>query len=1513
LPTSPEVKRRLDKPLRRSNSYEKLEDDEDGGKGRRNKSRFWGRSQRASPRPTTSRGTPRTPREQAVVVIQKSFHTQQMLFDNFGEMILCRHGGGPPAHGRLVFPKIGSHASEKGASTKSSPFIVISDTTSVVLCSKYIEKKWRLPKPEVIISVTGGAQNFNLSAPLQRAFDVGLASAANASNAWILTAGTDSGVMKLTANCVSRAGMSLPLIAVAPYGAVNGRELFDDARDDRIVYANVAAPSKDGAPINAHHTHFVMVESGQQGVKAWGSEIDFRARLEHYYCHNKGVTLVLLVVQGGPGTLKTVLASAKQRHPVLIVSDSGGAAAAIAEYVQEDNVSDVLFQKDELLKTLESIRQLHQKSGELLLTFFSLNDDEEMSKLLLQAIVKMMQHNRPTGPARSASLSTVTSCEEGDLSPVTPQPSLRTSEDEEASARRGLTRALLLANNWDRLDVLSTLLQESEIGRRFSRPHVLTLQRALELNRFSIAQMLLGMEDADVSQLNLARLYLRSSLDHDQYHFLKSQHEMHARFVPLMRRVYRPCSPEDSYQLFKDTVGPMLASISPTLATLLEHSVVASYGDLFVWSLISDLRELTMFFWERCDHPLRAALLGSHVCWHVSNNISWGQRMMAERGVELQSWALGMLSEVPSAAHATAILSHVVSAWGQQTVLDQAMEMQRKEFLSHRYCQALMEQWWRGDGVCSVSVHSSTSALLVLFFALVPIFNPFLSYSAFHWIPAGFQPRVWKIVAGTNNRRKTSSTPKSKQQQTLFSQMYVEATALAAGMAVRERLRASRSSLGLQPKAKGDSSYPKPLSRSSGARGSGKVGVAVNAIVGSTAAPHGQYSNLASVADLFADQSKPRDESFSPREVEDASSMQPGFYSIPSVMYMGRMLSYGVFVMLFTLVLSSIINSEHMLYEMDYAMLSWLEIALFLWGTGHVLDNIYQGLDPDVPSNGLPAYKMLVLSDLIFMLAYALRFAAIVMVDGRRALLQAFQLLLSIFGIFVPVRIVLFRSIQSKGVGVLVIMLTAMVLDDLLIFLEIFLLFTLGFSLTFLGIFAASPDEHDFAAENEVAHRLLRSTSSGYSSSPPPPPMEQAAAMSLPIEDGQSGSHWQVFMSTMDTSAPFTLPFWAVYGEMNLDRLDVPFSSIIMWTYTLFSSIVLVNLLVAMFSDTYARIKANSELEFKYQKYVRVFQYLYVMHPVPPPFNMPFVLHGLADMIYAKLCGMADSRRDAGTRCTATHKDLDVHGFKFMKSYLSKRKSEEAQSALGITKAIRATVGHLEGQQMEDRDLAIANFKALDASVAEAKAAVAAAERERDPPHSDAPQKRVPQATPSTRASRRSTVDEMAEEIEQNVSSRLAAKFEVELNEKLKLQVEELHYAMENQSTMLGSRVSNSLHELGEALAERVSNQFAQLSAQMTAPAIGEASGTSHQSFQSGCSGAGYSGAGIRRTPRELMQISKKGPIARLFKQPKIFDRQKPMATPSFSQEEGDEDLLQQRTESSPSGCDSAASPVGHR
>ena len=71
------------------------------------------------------------------------------------------------------------------------------------------------------------------------------------------------------------------------YGATNGNDKLA-GQFRRVVYTNVPSPSKDGAPLNGGHTHFLLVDSGLAGRGAWGTEIKLRSRLENFYVERKG-------------------------------------------------------------------------------------------------------------------------------------------------------------------------------------------------------------------------------------------------------------------------------------------------------------------------------------------------------------------------------------------------------------------------------------------------------------------------------------------------------------------------------------------------------------------------------------------------------------------------------------------------------------------------------------------------------------------------------------------------------------------------------------------------------------------------------------------------------------------------------------------------------------------------------------------------------------------------------------------------------------------------------------------------------------------------------------------------------------------------------------------------------------------------------------------------------------------------------------------------------------------------
>ena len=89
----------------------------------------------------------------------------------------------------------------------------------------------------------------------------------------------------------------------------------------------------------------------------------------------------------------------------------------------------------------------------------------------------------------------------------------------------------------------------------------------------------------------------------------------------------------------------------------------------------------------------------------------------------------------------------------------------------------------------------------------------------------------------------------------------------------------------------------------------------------------------------------------------------------------------------------------------------------------------------------------------------------------------------------------------------------------------------------------------------------------------------------------------------IEPQGAFYAPLWAVYGVVDTVQykaLSQSMSGWLIWLYILIGSIVLVNLLVAMMSDTYGRMQVASEREFYFVRYKRIFELKHILHPLPP-------------------------------------------------------------------------------------------------------------------------------------------------------------------------------------------------------------------------------------------------------------------------------------------------------------------------
>ncbi len=203
---------------------------------------------------------------------------------------------------------------------------------------KQIDEEYNEFFPELIFYVEGSKNTLNVDEEIKKAFKIALMKISKSTDAWIVTDGLDSGVVRLVGDAVAEDldSENLTLLGIVPWGCVPYRhELIKPNEYGKIVvrslecmkskmqknrYLNKQAVHQNTmVQINPNHTHFIFVDDGTVGQ--FGSEIKYRAEfrkgLSRYF---NLAPMVLLVVEGDLETLKTILSTLRNGSPVLIIA-----------------------------------------------------------------------------------------------------------------------------------------------------------------------------------------------------------------------------------------------------------------------------------------------------------------------------------------------------------------------------------------------------------------------------------------------------------------------------------------------------------------------------------------------------------------------------------------------------------------------------------------------------------------------------------------------------------------------------------------------------------------------------------------------------------------------------------------------------------------------------------------------------------------------------------------------------------------------------------------------------------------------------------------------------------------------------------------------------------------------------------------------------------------------------------------------------------------------------------------
>ena len=284
-----------------------------------------------------------------------------------GKVLAQRWDNCVVANGTVIFktPKFGTGTFSRKTHTK--PFVIVKNTCEADDLAEIVLDKARfgLRRPRSVISITGGAMNFDISNHMREELMDDIIQLARSTRSFIVTGGTNVGVMQLAGHAVrDNPQAQVDCVGFVPLHQIHKSDGWSELHGDRAgpsqdpvgqAYTEPIDPTEKGTGgkvlLQENHSHYVFVDSpANEGGDYFGGEIQLRASFEEAFAKYNDIRLILVVAGGGPGTINQVIDSLSSHNPILIVRGSGGMADILALLVAGDEGVIEMVKRDLKLK-----------------------------------------------------------------------------------------------------------------------------------------------------------------------------------------------------------------------------------------------------------------------------------------------------------------------------------------------------------------------------------------------------------------------------------------------------------------------------------------------------------------------------------------------------------------------------------------------------------------------------------------------------------------------------------------------------------------------------------------------------------------------------------------------------------------------------------------------------------------------------------------------------------------------------------------------------------------------------------------------------------------------------------------------------------------------------------------------------------------------------------------------------------------------------------------------------------
>uniref|UniRef100_A0A670JDG5 Transient receptor potential cation channel subfamily M member 2 n=1 Tax=Podarcis muralis TaxID=64176 RepID=A0A670JDG5_PODMU len=639
------------------------------------------------------------------------------------------------AFGDLSFTTVGQ---------KTGKFVRVSSNTPPSVIYQLMTQHWGLDIPNLLISVTGGAKNFNMKLRLKNIFRRGLVKVAQTTGAWIITGGSHAGVMKQVGEAVRDFSMSsnykgeIITIGIATWGTVHNRSsLICPMGSFPAEYVLDEETQGNLSCLDSNHSHFILVDDGTHGK--YGVEIPLRTRLEKFISEQtkvkEGVAIkipiVCVVLEGGPGTLDTIYNAITNGTPCVIVEGSGRVADVIAQVANLpiSQISISLIQKKLSIFFKESYEQFTENKivewtkkiqdivrNRQLLTIFREGKDgqQDVDVAILQAMLKASRYRDHLGHENwDHQLKLAVAWNRVDIA----RSEIFTDDHEwKPSDLHPMMAAALIAN---KPDFVKLFLEQGVRLKEFVTWDTLIYlyENMANPSVFHTKLQKVLMEEKERSafskvprvQMHHVSQVLRELLgDFTQQLYPKPKNTERHRLSIAVPHIKLNVQGVSLRSLYKRSAGRVTFTMDPI-------------RDLLIWAIVQNRKELADIIWTQSQDCTAAALACSKILKELSKeeDDTDSTEEMLSLAEEYEYRAIGVLTECyrKDEERAQKLLIRISDAWGKTTCLQLALEAKNMKFVSYGGIQAFLTKVWWGklsvdNGICRV-------IMCMLFFPLL--------------------------------------------------------------------------------------------------------------------------------------------------------------------------------------------------------------------------------------------------------------------------------------------------------------------------------------------------------------------------------------------------------------------------------------------------------------------------------------------------------------------------------------------------------------------------------------------------------------------------------------------------------------------------------------------------------------------------------------------------------------------------------------------------------------------------